>query len=122
MKLISGKQEFSLILSPFPGNRGPKRVNLHLTVSVDGSETMQIPVTTNAAYAAGAAVNFYPYFMIDGKAYYAVLTEAELKKVGAEVTIDKGVAKRANPKPVTAKPEREAARIVKFKATLASRA
>jgi hypothetical protein len=120
MKLVSSVSDFHLTLSPYPGNRLPKRASA-TTLTVDG-EAVVVPVTNNAAWAAGADVLYYPWIEVDGKAYYATLTAAEYATFTDEpLTVEEGAAKRKDPKRVTAAEAREAGRISAFKATFAAR-
>jgi len=81
-------------------------------------------VTSNRAWSASPEfVLEYVWVEKDGVAYYATLDYAVAADSwkGAEVTIADGVAKRADPKRVTAAVERETTRVDKFKKWAAAR-
>jgi len=122
MKLVNGNVEYNLVKSPIKGNRLPKRAG-RVEIVVDGAP-FAAPVTSNRAWSASADfVLDYVWVEKDGVAYYATLDYAVSADTwkGAEVTIAEGVAKRKDPKRVTAATEREESRIVKFKAWAAER-
>jgi hypothetical protein len=122
MKLVYGTTEYNLVKSPIKGNRLPKRAG-RVEIVVDGAPFIA-PVTTNRAWSASADVTLdYVWVEKDGVAYYATLdyaVSADSWK-GAEVTIAEGVAKRPDPKRITAAVEREATRVTKFKSWAAAR-
>jgi hypothetical protein len=115
-----GTREFALTLSPLPGNRLPKRAGT-TDVIVDGTPT-KAPVTTNKGWAKDPSL-VLAYIWVtaaDGKSYYLTLDYAE----PASAVTDLSIVEGTGPKPVarvTAKPELEAARIAKFKASWEAR-
>jgi hypothetical protein len=122
MKLVNGTVEYNLVKSPIKGNRLPKRAG-RVEIVVDGAPFVA-PVTSNRAWSASPEfVLEYVWVEKDGVAYYATLDYAVAADSwkGAEVTIADGVAKRADPKRVTAAVERETTRVDKFKKWAAAR-
>lgn len=117
MKLITPKNEYRLTPAENFRDRLPKRFAYAITV--DG---LTVPVTTNKGFAGEAAAIEYPWFLIDGRAYYATGTPGEkASEEFAAFTIEEGTAARPNPKRETTRTEREAARIAAFRVTFAAR-
>jgi len=121
MKVTIGSTEYRATLSPLPGNRLPKRSNGSVEVILNGSPFTST-VTSSAGFSAPGKTIAYPYFLLDGKAYYIALdyevAASTLK--GVEVTIGEGVASRPDPARVPKSDAAEAERIRKFRDTLAA--
>jgi len=100
-------------------DRLPKRAASELSITLNG-EAVKAPVTINRGWTGSdELVLTYPWFLLDGRAYYATLSPGETLE--GEYEVKDGKASRADPKRVTAKVETEAGRIAAFRATWALR-
>ena len=120
MRIFYGKNEFRLTPSENFRDRLPKRYAKSATVSVNG-EKIETRVTENKGFAGAAPSLVYPFFLLDGRAYYATLRPEELDEfLGAKLRTDSAIAARPNPERETSRVAAEAARIAAFRATYAA--
>ena len=119
MKLVSKDKtrDFALVFGSNLKDRLPKKAPATMTVNLGGSPVVA-PVTVNKGWAVDDLVLTYPWFLIDGKPYYATLGPGET--LDGEWTVEAGVATRKDPKRVPKNPVTEAERIAKFRETYAA--
>jgi hypothetical protein len=120
MKLVTKDgAEYALVKGGNIVDRLPKRYASEITVTLAGTPT-KAPVTINRSWAGDSELTLsYPWFLVDGRAYYATLAPGESLD-GVEAEIVDGAGPKP-PKRVTVKVETEAARIARFKATWEAR-
>lgn len=120
-----GERAFSLVLSPLPGNRLPKKAPL-VPVILNGSP-FSAPVTSNKGWAKPDAILEYLWVTLDdGKSYY--LTLEPMEKAASLASAEIATADGAGPKPparvskldANGKPA-DLERVAKFRATWEAR-
>ena len=120
MKVTLRGTNYRLTLSPLPGNRLPKRSNGTVELLVNGAP-FTAPVTNSVGFSAPGKAIYYPWILIDGKAYYLALdydTKAS-EIAGENLTVSEGSAERPDPVRVPKSAESEADRVRKFRETYA---
>ena len=120
MKVTLGSTDYRLTLSPLPGNRLPKRSNGTVDILVNGAP-FTAPVTNSVGFSAPGKAIYYPWILVDGKAYYLALDyDVKASEIAGEnLTVGEGTASRPDPVRVPKSAEAEYERVRKFRETYA---